>query len=218
MISVLGVVFLNVMATTSVMGAEDGTVEDVAGDKHSAHVNAGESTQFRFRNRFQFQLRTNASTDVEFDCDAAGVGSRNFELELNTTDGQQLSVKVMPEDAALEAKDGQKIQTKTQNKYQYKEQFMVQLQLNGSEPDAAKLKLETNDKSATWAYYNEETGEWCEVDSTYEDGMVVAEVDHFSTWTVLSSTDNTAIITISIVAIVGALGLLALAMKKKKNK
>ncbi len=72
----------------------------------------------------------------------------------------------------------------------------------------------------SWAYYDEPTNEWVEVESSYEDGMLVAETDLIAasttTWTITESASLAGLwvgIGVGVVAL-GALG--AILIRKKR--
>ncbi|MHA1585497.1 MAG: hypothetical protein ACTSXK_10245, partial [Promethearchaeota archaeon] len=52
-----------------------------------------------------------------------------------------------------------------------------------------QLRLKTMEQNATWAYYDEQSQEFVAVETTYENGELIANSDHFSVWTVLSGID-----------------------------
>ncbi len=163
--------------------------QNVAKNDYKGTIAGNESNQFTFRNRFRFQVRTNQSTELDMDVDVDAVGDRDFALELNTSnagENMKLTIQVKAENDDLGLTKGKQIKNQNQYKYQYKEQFMVNLSLDQECELQAKLKLKTQDKNASWAYYDEEAEEFVLVESEYIDGEVVATTEHFSIWTVIT--------------------------------
>ena len=149
------------------------------------------------------------------DVDVDGVGDREFQLEVNTRTTAELTIRINASEESKGLEEGKRVQTRNQNRYQYREQFQVNLEC--SEPVEAKLSLRTGDPDAQWAYYDEETEEWVTNPSTYEDGVLTTETDHFSTWTVLTVEEDSipSYTLIGLVSIGSIVGLLFIIKKKK---
>jgi len=123
-------------------------------NQYQGSIAGNETNQFTFRNRFKFQLRTNASMNLEMDVDVDGVGDREFQLEVNTRENAELTIRINASDESIGLEEGKQVQARNQNRYQYREQFRVNLTCN--ETVQAKLSLKTGDSEAQWAYYEEE--------------------------------------------------------------
>ncbi|UCC19943.1 MAG: hypothetical protein JSV62_01300 [Promethearchaeota archaeon] len=89
----------------------------------------------------------------------------------------------------------------------------------------ARLRIKATNQNmfGKWAYYAEDSGEWVTVPTTIEDGYLTAQVDHFSTWTVLvpiSLNLESIMLIIGICACVAVLGIVirnsAISYKKRK--
>jgi hypothetical protein len=108
---------------------------------------------------------------------------------------------------------------RNQNRHQVRNNFAAQIQVNLTSAFQARIGMEMTRGDAlraSWAYFAEDTQEWVEVDSSYEDGMLVAETDHFSVWTIVESPSLTLLwvgIGVGIVAI-GAIA--AILIRKKR--
>jgi len=186
----------------------------VAQNQYQGEIAGNETSQFRFRNQFQFQIRTNQTVDLVMDVDVDEVGDREFQLEVNTRTTAELTIRINASEESKGLEEGKRVQTRNQNRYQYREQFQVNLEC--SEPVEAKLSLRTGDPDAQWAYYDEETEEWVTNPSTYEDGVLTTGTNHFSTWTVLTVEDSIPSYTlIGLVSIGSIVGLLFIIKKKK---
>ncbi len=217
MATVLSLIFLSTFLAVDMISAKPGPPdEDVPGNQYRGKMGAGESKSFRFRNRFRMQLKTNASADVDIECDAEEVGERNFQLEVNTSAGQKVSVKVDGSNTEVNLENGNQIQTRNQNRYRYREKFMVNVSLNETQPEQAKLTLETEEEKTTWAYYDEVAGEWVESASEYVNGAITTVTDHFSVWTVLSPEESEIDAYPLMIGIIG-IGIVGLIMKYRKK-
>ncbi len=195
--------------------------EDVNGNSYKGNMNAGDEKQLRFRNRFQLKLKTNCSIETDIEADVDGIGDREFSFEINTSAGQKLSLKFQANNSEMNMGENSQIKTKSQNRFRYQEKFMFNASLNQTgEPLKAKLMLKTQTQNAKWAYYDETTSEWVEVESSYQDGYLVAETTHFSVWAVLTP-ESAAAPTIdgySALLAFAAIGVLGLIMKMKKSR
>ena len=189
----------------------------VSQNKYQGSIAGNETNQFTFRNRFQFQLRVNQSVNLNMEVDVDEVGAREFQLEVNTQEQAELTIRINASDESLGLEEGKKVQARNQNRYQYREQFQVNLSCD--EPVEAKLSLKTGDSEAQWAYYDENKAEWVTVPSTYENGVLTTETDHFSTWTVLTPEEEGTSIPgytlIGLATISSIMGLLFIIKKKK---
>jgi len=218
LLSILGILLIGSYSFMTLASAQEPVNTQVNQNRYQGSIAGNETHQFTFRNRFQFQLRTNATVDLDMDVDVDGVGDRNFQLELNTQENVQLQIRINASDENLGLTDGNRIQAKNQNRYQYQAQFRVNLTCNGSVN--ANLSINTNDPNAEWAYFDEENEEWITVESTYQDGVLTAETNHFSVWTVLTpEEDATSSIpgyTLIGLGLIGSIIALLIITKKKK--
>jgi len=215
LLSIVGFLLMGSYLTLATAQEPQPPVErDVAQNQYQGEIAGNETNQFMFRNRFQFQLRVNQSVNLNMDVDVDGVGDREFQLEVNTQENAELTIRINASDESIGLEDGKQVQARNQNRYQYREQFQVNLSCD--EPVEAKLSLKTGDSEAQWAYYDENKSEWITVPSTYENGVLTAETDHFSVWTVLTPEDSIpSYALIGFVTIGSIVGLLFIIKKKK---
>jgi len=182
-------------------------------------VAGNETNRYTFRNRFQFQLRVNQTTDVDIDADDSGLADREFELDLNTSEPVGVEMTIRTENSDIGLTNGSMVQNRNQNQYRYQEQFMINVTLNGTCDVQARLAVNSEDSNATWAYYDEDTEEFVPVASSYENGMVVAYTNHFSTWTLLTYDDDDTTIPgysyLAFPAIMALVGMVFLIKKKR---
>ncbi len=189
----LGLFIISMITINTVPIKGMGLIEDIADDFIDHAIAVNETSEFTFKNQFKFQIRTNESINLNMDVDVDAVGQREFALELNTSNAgedMELLIQVKAENSDIGLKDGEQVKNQNQNQYQYKEKFMVNLSLDKDCEINAQLKLKTQDRNATWAYYNNITEEFVLVESIYIDGEIVATTNHFSIWTVLTPEDE----------------------------
>lgn len=215
-----GLLFMTILISAFSMdyvaAAPDKEVE-VSGDTVQQRVQANEQTQFRFRQRTQLTIQGNVNVDVSIDCDARNIGDKDVIIELEGDGDMNMTMKCTEEQKELGLQKGNAYQTRNRNRYQYQEGFCAEIKCN--ESCDAKLKIQANDQNQNgqWAYYDDDAEEWVTVDTTLEDGYLVAETDHFSTWTVLTpETDWNLIIGIGIAVAVVALIAVIIIVKKRK--
>ncbi|MFO8019631.1 MAG: hypothetical protein R6U96_13475 [Promethearchaeia archaeon] len=210
--------FFMMFGNSFVVAAED--TQDVNGDNVQKNIQANESVQFRFRERTQIRIRTNATMSANIDCDARQIGNKDFEIDVDSEKDLEMNMTAREEQEELGLQKGNSYQMRNRNRYQYQEGFAVNISTNSTDGLNAKLKLEKTEENqnSKWAYYDESEQEWVTVDTTEEDGYLVAETDHFSTWTLLTPEDNTLIyIGIGIGAAAAViLGITYVIMKRRK--
>jgi len=204
-------------STSNVLAAESpaSTVE-VGGDTHQAQVSANIRTAYRFRQRTQLTFNSNVNIDVNMNCDAMNIGDKNFEIEVDGTNDLTMTMTCTENQEELGLMDGQITQTRNRNRYQYRKGFVISVQCNDSCNATMKLEATEADRGSTWAYYDTQTSEWVSVETTLKDGYLVAETDHFSTWTVLSLETDYTILIIGIG--IGAVVIIGITVVLKKRK
>lgn len=145
------------------------------------------TTQYNFRFRLRTQLRINSTTDVDIniDCDALRIGVKEFELQVDAPHDLQMNMTCTEEQAELGLLKGNTYQIRNRNRYQYQEGFCIQIECNCTDPLYAQLRIRATNQNQVWAYYDEATEEWVSVPTTLQNGFLVAETTHFSTWTLL---------------------------------
>ena len=216
LMSIVGFLLIGSYLTLATAQAppDDTPVND---NQYQGSIAGNETSQFTFRNRFQFRIKTNASLNLDMDIDVDNVGNREFELEIQTQEHSKLTIRINGSDENLGLVNGSKIQAKNQNRYQYQERFRLNITCNGSVQ--ANLSVNTKDPQAQWAYYDEAEAQWVTVPSTYQNGVLTAETNHFSVWTILTPEEETTTIPgytlIGLTTIGSIMGLLFIIKKKK---
>ncbi len=214
LLSIMGILLFGSYMTLAT--AQTPPVDTPIGENnYQGSIAGNETSQFTFRNRFQFRIRTNVSLELDMDVEVDQVGDREFELEINTQEQAELTIRINGSDENLGLENGTQVQARNQNRYRYQEQF--RLNISCDEPVEAKLSLKTEDSEAKWAYYDEDKEDWVTVESSYQDGVLTAETNHFSVWTVLTPDESSipAYSLIGFVTIGSIMGLLIITKKKK---
>jgi len=224
-IAFLGVVLTGLLLAGLVSAAESsgsgsGEAKAVNGYRYQERVQAGVMNQWKFQEKTQFQLQTNNSMDVDMESDAENIGEKTFGLELQTQANLQLKVKMNASDPAIGLEEGKAVQVKNQSQKQYRFQhrFMVQLELNNSgDAIQARLQVTAPTEESTWVYYNEATQEFEEIPSTVENGMLVADTTHFSTYTIFTVENPSTVDGYSLFVLIPIAALAGLFIYRRRN-
>ncbi len=197
---------------------------NISGDSTQKRIEANERVQFQFRERTRLTLQADCNMSVDIECDGEKIGDKEFELEVDG-DGDEdleLTIKCVEEEKELGLLKGNTYQARNRNRYLYQEGFCAQIECNDSCEAKLKMKATEENKNAVWAYYDEDEEEWVTVETVEEDGFLVAETDHFSTWTLLNpETDYTLIIVIGVgvgAAVIAAIAIVLIKKRKSSSK
>ncbi len=213
---VLGmVVFGAIAALSATMVAAQGDVE-VPGPAYSIQLQAGEEATFRFQERTRIRVNSSAPVDVDMNCDAMNIGEYMFSLELKNAVGDiELSMTCRKDANSLGATG---VQVQAQNRFQVRNGFAIQIQTNYTVQARIGSEMTRGEAlRARWAYYEDSTDEWVPVASSYRDGMLVADVDHFSTWTIVEGSTTWIWVTVGVGgAAIIAIGAILIIQKKKR--
>ena len=212
---VLGMVLFGVIATLSAtLTVAQGDVE-VNSNMHTVQLQAGEQATYRFRERTRIRINSSAPVDVDMDCDAMNVGEHMFAVQLqNAVQNIELTMTCRQDGQALGA-TGAMVQA--QNRFQVRNGFCIRIQTNYTVQARIGLEMTRGEAiRASWDYYEDSTDEWVPVASSYQDGMLVADVDHFSTWAIVEGSTTWIWISVG----VGGAAIIAIAailiVKKKR--
>jgi hypothetical protein len=229
-VMMLGVFALSIMTAMALVAAVGPVTppENINGNAYQGAIAAGEPKQMMFKNKFMLQVQANSSMNLAVECDVDAVGERNFSLALNSSNqaaDSQLKIQIMANNSAVNMSDGVKLQAKNGNTYEFKNKYMMNVTLNGTDQLRATLRVDCNNENSTWAYLDEVTGEWVTQPSMIQDGELVCETDHFSLWTVLDlvpaedgvADDGSTIDGYSILGILSALGIMGAVIIKKRH-
>ena len=141
----------------------------------------------------KIELTTSTTTHVSLPYISA---DKHFELEIESENDLEMNMTCTEEQQELGLLLGSRYQVRNRERnLLYQEGFCIRIETNksGSEQIKAQLKIQANhrNREGSWAYYDETEGEWVAVDTAEQNGYLVCETNHFSTWTILiPETDN----------------------------
>jgi len=190
---------------------------EIDADKYSGTLDPGETT-LRFRNQTQIRIDCDQCICINIECEALKIGAKDFILELSTSGDCLMNMTCTEEQAELGLLNGNSIQTRTRNRYTYREGFCISIECNCSEIQARlRIKASIHNRNGVWAYYQGD--KWVPVPTTIEDDYLTAEVDHFSSWTVLIPTaGENLVFYVGIAAIIGVIAVGSVAFLRKRVK
>lgn len=192
-------------------------VEISGSNLHNAHQNAGDEIQYRFRQRTQVRVNSSAvPINVQMDVDAMAIGEKTFSIEVTEVEDDEQEIELNMTCRESEEQLGVQAGALVRNRNRVRMNYGFAANLTANQSCTAKLGMTmsaTEAKGAAWAYFDEDAEEWVPVESEYVDGELVAITEHFSVWTIISSTDYTMYIIIGVAGLV-AVGII-FALKKK---
>jgi hypothetical protein len=175
-------------------------------------------TLIQFQQKTQIFFKSNVSIDLNLSCEAISIGDKVLIVEINSSEELEINMTCKEEEKELGLLKGNLYQIKNRDRQKYLEGFVFSLECNNSFQAKLKLKATNENRAGTWVYYNEDTSEWIAVETIVEDEYLVAETDHFSTWTVLiPDPDYSLIIIIGIGVGVGAIVAIVIVLRKRKE-
>jgi hypothetical protein len=219
----LGMVLFGTLVTLSIsmVAAQDGGDDEdvtVGQDQYQTHQGYGEQT-YRFRQRTRVRINASQNVNLNMCVNALDIGDRTFSLDMEAGHEFELNMWAVRDQDRLGLQNGSTI--RHQYRHQIRNNFAVQLHVNETVRTRIGMEMTRGDATrASWAYYDEPTNEWVEVESSYEDGMLVAETDLIAAsttvWTITEGGSLTGLwIGIGVgVAALGALG--AILVNKKR--
>ncbi|MHA1105907.1 MAG: hypothetical protein ACTSPN_09355 [Promethearchaeota archaeon] len=195
LISIFSLMILFSLLNVGSVAAQETPLE-VTGDTLQAQLNANTQYNYRFRLRTQLRIKANVNIDLNINCEPMNIGVKDFALEVSTDQDLEMNMTCTEEQQELGLLNGNTYQIRNRNRFRYDEGFCVQIKTNATNQLQAKLMIEATpqNQASTWAYYNEATEEWVSVPTAVENGYLVANVDHFSYWTILLPDFTLAII------------------------
>jgi hypothetical protein len=215
--AVLSMVLLGTIATLSLslVAAQGPDTVAVPGDHHETQQGAGEK-EYIFQARTRVRIMTNYQLRLNMSVDAMGIGDRGFYLEIESDGDMDMNMTCVRDQEQLGVQNGTLV--RNQYRHQVRNNFAARLQINKTEFNARiGMEMTRGDAiRASWAYYDEGEAQWVEVPSSYEDGMLVAETDHFSIWTIVEG-GNLTLLWVGIGVGVVAIGAIAAILIRKKR-
>lgn len=184
-------------------------------------------------NQYQMEIATRTRINISSSTDKSIQGQVNFEPTIadkefaidisQASDDVSLNMTCTEEQEELGLLNGKRVTARNRHRFIYREQFVVNISCNCTEIQARlRIRANNENREGTWAYYNTSTQEWVGVESQVQDGFLVADTDHFSTWTVIIPESDGMIdpmmiagIVVGVVAVIGVLGLVGYLYKKQ---
>ncbi|NMC03807.1 MAG: hypothetical protein GYA24_01285 [Candidatus Lokiarchaeota archaeon] len=218
--AIIGLAFMSLFLAVMIAGpVVQAAVPEVAigTNLSTQHMNAGETTAFRFRAHVRLQFNTTSDLTLNMDVDADAIGDKEIAIDLDCATDCELNMTCRQSAAELGLQNGNTIQTRSRNRYQVNYGFMANISCNCT-VFTARLRAQVgNVNGYTWAYYNEAMSAWEEVPTTTVNGEAIAQVTHFSTWTLLAPEQTIGIESVGLlVAIAAAAGLMGVLIKKRR--
>ena len=199
------------------VGPPDQT-EEVPGDTVQAQLQANIHYMFRFRQQTQLRFNANVNLELNAECEALRIGDKEFLIEIEGEDDLQMNMTCTREEEQLGLMMGSTHRIRNRNSYRYQEGFVCSIECNGTMLQARlRIQATNQNRLGQWAYYDEANEEWVTVPTAVVDGYLTAEVDHFSTWTILMP-DYTVLIVGVIIGVVAALIVIASVIYIRKRK
>lgn len=190
----------------------------VAGDTHTAPLEANVRTTFQFRARTNLTFQANVNMNLNLQCEAMRIGEKDFIIEIEAENDLEMNMTCTEEQAELGLLKGNTYQIRNRNRLRYQEGFCVSIECNGTCTQARlRIRATNQNRLGTFAYYDEGEGQWVSVPTTVEDGYLTAETDHFSTWTILIPDYTVLIIGISIGAVVAVVAIVLVIYFKRRK-
>lgn len=214
----LFLVLFSLYGSQDVLAAGTTPNTEVNGDRVQTKLTARNQENYRFQQKTQVRINSSVNANVDITCDSGNIGNKEFELEVNGTKEFNMVMTCTEEEAELGLLLGKTVQNKSRFTYTYRTGFCIKVQTSEQVQAKLKLKAEEQYQTGTWAYFNETTEEWVPVATSLQNGYLVAETNHFSTWTVINlESDYTLLIVVVVivVGIVAAVGIIFWTIKKR---
>jgi hypothetical protein len=218
--ALLGALMMVMITSATAAGMPDEML-GVGISQATRHVNAGDVQAFQFRaqNRNSVRLQFNATSDltINMDVDVDAIGDKSVAIDLDCATACVLNMTCKETSAELGLQNGNAVQTRSQNRYSYQYGFMANISCNCTTFNARLRAQVGNLNGYVWAFWNETASAWEEVPTITVDGEAIAEVDHFSTWTLLAPETSIGLETAGILALAAlAAGIMAVLVRKRK--
>ncbi len=208
-------VFMALISIVNISNVVAASPLDIPTDEYSGTLEPGENV-IRFRNQTQIRIDCDHCVCINIECEALKIGAKDFILELSTPGDCLMSMNCTEEQAELGLLKGHRVQTRTRNRYTYREGFCISIGCNCSEIQARlRIKASIHNRNGVWAYYKGD--KWVPVPTTIEDDYLTAEVDHFSSWTILIPIGvENFVFYVGIAAIIGVIAVVSVAFLRKR--
>ncbi len=193
---------------------------DITPSGYMESVQAMESNVYFYRN---FTLMMNCTQNCELNMTLdPQVRNQLFSITVEPNQTMTLTMNV-----TSSPPNGESVMERTLNFYiglepnaELKLQSQLRLHINQTEL-SAELGREVNASQLTWMYYNETQTQWTPVESHMDqNGYLVCNTDHFSTWTVAEYDPELVPEGIHVYTVIGLVAIISIAsmyMKRKKK-
>lgn len=191
----------------------------IAGNAVREKVQAGVRTMYQFKEQTRVTINSSNNMNVNINCDADAIGNKEFEVNVQANNDKELTMTMTctEEQKELGLMNGSTVQVRNRVRHRYEEGFVAQIECQGNYSAQLKMKANEDNQGATWAYYDEASGEWIPVQTREQDGYIIGETNHFSTWTLLiPELDMTIILIVSGIVAVALIGVIIVFLKKRK--
>ncbi|MFW9872910.1 MAG: hypothetical protein ACFFG0_07400 [Candidatus Thorarchaeota archaeon] len=204
------VILFAILITNTVLAAE--TSIEINDNTYQTQIEANNRVMFTFQQRTRLTFNSTVDIDVNINCEALMIGVKFFEIDLDCDQDLLMNMTCTEEQNELGLLMGHRYTVRNRHRYLYQEGFCISLQCNNSGEIQAKLKIQANNRNreGRWAYYNESSEEWVTEPTRVEDGYLITETDHFSSWTILiPESENNMWIYIGLIIVVGILAVIS---------
>lgn len=160
---------------------------EVTGYQYQEQVTNGTPKGYTFQNRVQIQYYGNVSALLNMSC-GSDVADMNLSLEFRAQEQVQLQMQLNASNAGLNLTNQHQIRVQNGSLYMFKHMLVMNLSRNTTDPMTCRLhlRIREQDRNCTWAWYDESSGEFVTLQSWYENGEIMADTTHFTTFVVLS--------------------------------
>lgn len=195
-------------------------------EEESYTVSAHNQHQMNISVRSRINISSNTDSSITGHLKSVStLEDKEFALDVDEAPGDlTINMTCTEEEAELGLTKGNRVTARNRHRFTYREQFVVNISCNCTENLQTRLRIKATEQNreGTWAYFNESNGEWESVETQVEDGYLVADTDHFSTWTVLVPESQATIdllmvagIVVGVIAVIGLVGAVGYVYKKK---
>jgi len=160
-------------------------------ESYEYQVQANHNFTWQFQLQTRLTVQTNISVQGYINCsEAPKIGNKHFEIDIEAENDLEMNMTCTEEQKELGLLKGSTHQVRNRNRnLLYQEGFCIRIQTNksGAEQIKAQLKIQANNRNRNgeWVYWDPTETEWVPVQTTEQNGYLVCETNHFSTWTIL---------------------------------
>lgn len=186
------------------------TALPVGFEQQSIQIQAQHENMFQFQQQTSINISTNVNIEGVINCESAKIFNKEFTLEITDADTDlTMNMTCTEEQTELGLLLGNRITARNRNRLRYQEALCINISCNNTQIQAQlKIKATEKNRNGNWAYYDDNEQDWVTVPTTLEDGYLVANTDHLSTWTILLQEQQDFSLYIGIGIVVAAVALI----------